>query len=287
MQKYSIRNLSVDEIEARIGQVKANGLSLLLYKNARVDMSILDELFGPFGWKRTHQLINGNLFCTVSVKDPKTGEWIDKQDVGTESRTEATKGEASDSFKRAAVNWGIGRELYSAPFIWVPASKCKIEGGKCYDRFRVSEIGYTDGKITSLAIVNDSTGKEVYRMGQRAGSETTNAKPTTTARAAAEAPAQTGHAGGTNVPPKPTARPMPENVPAPARQEPAASAGGLTAGQLAAIRSVCKNHGMPEEKVFALYHKKSLEELTPADWEKWKTDGKAFIDLWDKTHPAA
>lgn len=106
-----IRELRADEIEVRVGIVKKNGISLLLYKDARCDMNILDETFGITGWQRKHELINGALFCTVSIKG-ENGEWISKQDVGVESYTEAVKGAASDSFKRACFNIGIGRELY-------------------------------------------------------------------------------------------------------------------------------------------------------------------------------
>ena len=114
-----IRELRADEIEVRVGIVKKNGISLLLYKDALCDMNILDETFGITGWQRKHELINGALFCTVSIKG-ENGEWISKQDVGVESYTEAVKGAASDSFKRPCFNIGIGRELYTAPFIWIP-----------------------------------------------------------------------------------------------------------------------------------------------------------------------
>lgn len=70
---------------------RENGLSLLLYKDARVDQKILDECFSPCGWKRTHQEIGGNLYCTVEVWDAEKQQWIAKQDVGTESYTEKEK----------------------------------------------------------------------------------------------------------------------------------------------------------------------------------------------------
>ena len=115
MDNIRIRALRADEIECRIGTISERGLSLLLYKDARADMRILDETFGCFGWKRTHQSIDGNLYCTVELWDSEKKEWISKQDVGTVSYTEKEKGQASDSFKRACVSVGIGRELYSAP----------------------------------------------------------------------------------------------------------------------------------------------------------------------------
>jgi hypothetical protein len=109
------RTLRADEIDCRIAQVKETGLSLLLYKDARCDQNILDEVVGPFNWKREHTRDNRN--CIVSIKNPETGEWVSKEDTGTESNTEKEKGLASDSFKRACFNWGIGRELYTAPFV--------------------------------------------------------------------------------------------------------------------------------------------------------------------------
>jgi len=164
-----IRLLRADEIECRIGTINEKGLSLLLYKDARADMKILDETFGIFGWKRTHQSIDGNLYCTVEIWDSEKQSWISKQDVGTVSYTEKEKGQASDSFKRACVSVGIGRELYSAPFIWVSAQKCNIQRRNdkliCYDKFSVSEISYSkDREIISLSIVNGDTGEVVYSM---------------------------------------------------------------------------------------------------------------------------
>ena len=164
-----IRLFRADEIECRIGTINEKGLSLLLYKDARADMKILDETFGIFGWKRTHQSIDGNLYCTVEIWDNEKKSWISKQDVGTVSYTEKEKGQASDSFKRACVSVGIGRELYSAPFIWVSAQKCNIQRRNdkliCYDKFSVSEISYSkDREITALSIVNSDTGEVVYSM---------------------------------------------------------------------------------------------------------------------------
>lgn len=155
------RLLRADEIDCRIGSIKDNGLSLLLYKDARCDMNILDEVYGPFGWQRHHSRDNAN--CIVSIYDIEKNEWIEKEDVGTESNTEAIKGLASDSFKRACVNWGIGRELYTAPFIWIPSNLCNLQSKKCYDKFRVVEIGYDDqGNINKLIIANDSKGIDVF-----------------------------------------------------------------------------------------------------------------------------
>lgn len=156
----AVRLLHADEIECRVSSVNEKGLSLLLYKDARVDQKILDETFGAFGWKRSHQCIDGNLYCTVEILDRQTGEWIAKQDVGTTGYTEKEKSQASDSFKRACFNWGIGRELYSAPFIWVPASKVQVQKKNdryyCNENFHVAVITYSEEReITGLSITND------------------------------------------------------------------------------------------------------------------------------------
>lgn len=167
------RKLRANEIDCRISTINQKGLSLLLYKDARVDQRILDETVGAENWQRSHEVINGNLFCNVGIRIDRgnTSEWVWKQDVGTESYTEKEKGEASDSFKRACFNWGIGRELYSAPFIWITPNNCNIQqsqNGKltCYDRFKVVTIDYDDdGNISQLTIVNAKTGNEVYSLG--------------------------------------------------------------------------------------------------------------------------
>ena len=152
------RDLTADEIECRVQSVKEKGLVLLLYKNARCDMNILDETVGPENWQREHYECKGNLFCRVglNVKDSTDYDdrWVWKSDCGVESNTEAQKGEASDSFKRACFNWGIGRELYTAPFTWIPADKCNISNGKCYDKFEVEKIIIDNKQITALAIWN-------------------------------------------------------------------------------------------------------------------------------------
>ena len=168
MENRTIRLLTADEIECRVATVSEKGVSLLLYKDARVDQKILDETFGPFGWQRSHQCIDGNLYCTVSIYDKESGTWVSKQDVGTTGFAEKEKSQASDSFKRACFNWGIGRELYTAPFIWIPASKADIQknGDKyyCSDRFSVSSIGYNENReIVELKIMNGKE-KTVYEL---------------------------------------------------------------------------------------------------------------------------
>lgn len=160
------RKLKAEEIECRVAQISEKGLTLLLYKDARCDMNILDETVGEMNWKREHTRDNKN--CIVSIYDGTKKEWIGKEDTGTESFTEAEKGLASDSFKRACVNWGIGRELYTAPRIWIPKENCEIKTGKngkpaCYDKFAVGKLTYTEsGDIENIAIQNTTQKKLAF-----------------------------------------------------------------------------------------------------------------------------
>lgn len=180
-ERNGIRLLRADEIECRIGTVSEKGISLLLYKDARADMKILDEVFGPMNWQRKHEVIGGSLYCIISVWDDEKKQWIAKMDVGTESHTEKEKGQASDSFKRACVNLGIGRELYTAPCIWISSGKVRIEkkqDGKLYtqDKFTVSSISYNEENrvITGLVIVNRD-GNKVYEL--KAGKSAVSDQP--------------------------------------------------------------------------------------------------------------
>ena len=163
--QLNFRLLNADEISCRVNQINEKGLTLLLYKDARVDMDILDETVGCMNWKKEYSRDNQN--CTVSIFDDEKKEWVSKEDTGSESNTEKEKGLASDSFKRACVNWGIGRELYTAPFIYISADKAKIvpKGDRftTYDKFVVEAIKYKDRKITHLSIKNQE-GKRVYLL---------------------------------------------------------------------------------------------------------------------------
>lgn len=158
----TFRLLRADEIDVRISSVNKWGVQLLLYKDARCDQNILDETVGAMNWQRSHSRDNSN--CTVSIWDEDKNQWISKEDTGTDSYTEAEKGRASDSFKRACFNWGIGRELYTAPTMFVRAkdlTTLKEANGRwtCKDYFRVKSIAYTeDRKIAGVEIINTKTG---------------------------------------------------------------------------------------------------------------------------------
>lgn len=176
------RTLRADEIDCRIATVKQSGITLLLYKDARCDMNILDETVGPLNWQRSHSRENAN--CTVSIWDDERKQWVSKEDTGTESFTEKEKGLASDSFKRACFNWGIGRELYTAPFIFVKSGDCKVEskrsgsGYTCNDHFYVSDIGYDDNRVINrLQIRHQKSNKVVFDLGKKESEETEEPSP--------------------------------------------------------------------------------------------------------------
>lgn len=175
MEDKKIPLLTAQDVECRVQQITENqngcGAILLLYKDARVDMKILDAVYGAMNWQRKHTVINGQLFCSVLIWDESKKQWIEKQDVGTESATEAEKGRASDSFKRACFNVGIGRELYNAPFIYIKLDAAEVRKnskGKptTYTRFNVTEMEYNREKecFTKLVIC-DEKGRQRYSLG--------------------------------------------------------------------------------------------------------------------------
>lgn len=130
-----------------------------------MDMRILDEVYGPNNWQREHTMIGDRLYCTISIWDMEKGQWIKKQDVGTESNAEREKGQASDAFKRAGFNVGIGRELYTAPYIRFNLNDDEYDviGKDKYGKdkittnakFDVVDIQHNeDGSIKSVTIVD-------------------------------------------------------------------------------------------------------------------------------------
>lgn len=170
----SFRLLTADEIECRAQQVKENGVVLLLYKTARTDAQLLDETFGIFNWQCDYRVIGGTLYCGIGIREKDSHDWIWKWNCGTESNMEAEKGRASDALKRAGFVLGLGTELYSAPFIFVPSTKANIvkKGDKyfCNDSFEVSKIGYDkDERINELEI--SVKGEVVWKMGAKKATE--------------------------------------------------------------------------------------------------------------------
>ena len=172
---FSFPLLTADQIEVKVKQVTAKGAVLLLYKNVRTDMDILDSVIGPCNWANDYTEHKGNLYCGIGIYDTDTDRWVWKWDCGIESRADSEgnqkKGEASDAFKRAGFRWGIGRELYSSPFIFVKVpTKPKGSNFELEDRFQtfeVKEIQYAERKISGLLIV-DNKGQEWFRFGMAA-----------------------------------------------------------------------------------------------------------------------
>ena len=173
MKELVFRLLNADDIDCRVAQagVMNNGAwcSVLLYKDARCDQRLLDETVGAYNWQRQHLRDNAN--CIVSIWDDEKEQWISKEDTGTESNTEAEKGLASDSFKRACFNWGIGRELYTAPKIFITLNEGEYtnNGGKVKVTtktvFKVQEIGYDERRNINLLVIVDGKGNVRYSFG--------------------------------------------------------------------------------------------------------------------------
>ena len=254
----AIRLLRAEEIECRVGTINEKGVSLLLFKDARVDQRILDEAFTPFGWQRSHQVLDGNLYCTVTVWDEAKKQWISKQDVGTMSFTEKEKSQASDSFKRACFNWGIGRELYTAPFIWIPAERARIKkrGDKlyCEERFRVREIHFSEDRAISYLVIVNGSGQEVYRLGMcQAGAAGVSTEGLQAASPAAgtrttEIPAAETQAAGLRTAGLPSAE--------------APAAKGPGSRQMSALEKELERTGVSLDQVLERYRISSVEQMT-------------------------
>ena len=182
--------LEKEQISVKVKQVTASGAVALLYKSARVDMDMLDSVAGQDNWQCDYREIHGNLYCGIAIKG-ENGEWVWKWDCGIESAQDdgnEKKAEASDAFKRAGFRWGIGRELYSAPFTFLSVDTVK-DGNKYklanpFDRYEVSAIKYDDNrKIEALTIVNSKSGEVVFDWAFGRGN-----------KAAAKKPVPAGHA---------------------------------------------------------------------------------------------
>ena len=270
------RPLTSEEIDCRVATCKENGVSLLLYKDARVDQNILDETFGIFGWQRSHQLIDGNLYCTVSVRNPETGEWIHKQDVGKESNAEKEKGQASDSFKRACFNLGIGRELYTAPFIWIPEELVTIKKdnkGKdtTNDRFSVSSITIEGGKIVQLEIKSDTRKCVVYTYGTKKQNN---------------APAQNKQANVQSQQKQAPAK-TPEEVEAEKariqkeKEEAAKKAlEAISNEKIIQLKKMFFAYKFKEDNLLAYYHLEKLEQMTNAQYTDFSKKWKVLVKQW-------
>ena len=166
MDKLEFRLLDKEEIECRVQSVMKDnsGCILLLYKTARTDYNLLDEVVGAMNWKCDYKEIKGNLYCEIAIYNKDLQQWISKSNCGVESNTEAEKGEASDSLKRAGFVWGIGRELYTAPFTYIKLNADDFTNSKLKTQFKVKEIGYTNRTITKL-VIEDNKGNVRFTYG--------------------------------------------------------------------------------------------------------------------------
>lgn len=169
----AIEPLRADEIEVKVKQVTAKGVFALLYKTARTDMARLDDAFGPENWACDYKEVKGNLYCGIGVRHGQGAEWVWRWDCGIESREDdgnEKKGEASDAFKRAGTRWGIGRELYTAPRIFIRVETTGSEkGGRTYYSlkdpfvsFDVKSIEYDEKRHISALEIVDNKGVTVY-----------------------------------------------------------------------------------------------------------------------------
>ena len=161
MKELKFRNARPDEIELRVGATNDSGFSLLLYKTARVDANILDETVGAFNWQKRYYQVKQTMICEIGIYNEERNEWVWKGDAGDESNTEAIKGEASDSFKRAGFAWNICRSLYSSPFIWVKKDQ---DNDPKKSHYLVKTIDYTNNEISKLVIINEKTKQVVFSM---------------------------------------------------------------------------------------------------------------------------
>lgn len=157
MRSLEFPLLAPDQIKVKVDITRPTGCSLLLYKDARVDMQVLDDVVGPFNYQIRYKEVLGTLYCEISIYDEERNIWVSKEDCGVESSSEREKGRSSDALKRTSTRWGVGRELYTAPKnMWVDASLITIEGGRVMDLFHVSAIEYIDRKISYLVIKNEN-----------------------------------------------------------------------------------------------------------------------------------
>lgn len=171
--ELKFRNLKADEIEIRIGNVAKDKtwITLLLYQDSRVAMDLLDEVVGPMNWQRKHMRDNAN--CMIEIWDNEKKQWVMKEDTGVESFSDKEKGLASDSFKRSAVNWGIGRSLYSAPKIFLYGNSDVLKN----DKYFVNEIGYDENDKINKLIITDKKDNVVFQFPKIGEKVTTTTKP--------------------------------------------------------------------------------------------------------------
>lgn len=146
-EEFSIRLLHADEIECRVASISEKGASLLLFKDARVDLKVLDETFGTFGWQRTHQTIDGNLYCTISLWDEKKKQWIAKQDVkvariGYNEKREIDLLEITDSYGKTvfSLNPDKGENKTALKVLQKELDRTGVEMETVLERYHLQDI---------------------------------------------------------------------------------------------------------------------------------------------------
>lgn len=122
-----------DDVKWRLqsGNVNSRWGRCVAYIDSRQVMDRLDEVVGPENWCDQYHKEGDKWLCGISLRI--NDEWITKWDTGDESNTEGNKGQVSDSFKRAAVKWGIGRDLYAKDLVFVKVRPNKNNKPEIYD----------------------------------------------------------------------------------------------------------------------------------------------------------
>ena len=267
----NFRLLKAEEIEVRIASCNKGGVQLLLYKNARVDANILDEAVGRLNWSKRYSRDNHN--CIVSIWDYEKKCWIEKEDTGTESYSEAEKGLASDAFKRACFAFGIGRELYTAPNIFIFASELatfRDEGMKCkcYDSFRVVEIVYNHNRTIKSVLIENLNTHKCYRF------ENPDLECRTIVLKAPESPSMSPQTPTTTPTQKSDLTDM-VNKKAATPKNPNAPKKRITKKQQDELLLKCNTDNIDVALLFNLYNVQSVEDVTDAQLKNMYTH-------WDK-----
>lgn len=176
----NFRYLKPNELQIKCTDTKYKGsATLLIFKDARVDMKVLDETCGRFGWQKDYKEIDGKVYCGVGILNTETNQYIWKWDTGTEGNFEAEKSEASDAFKRACFAWGLGRSLYNTPRVRIKCPDTYYQGDRLTMSFTVKSIAWDEqtDECVDLVIV-DRNGHIVYDL-QRGGTNLFNAQDNT------------------------------------------------------------------------------------------------------------
>lgn len=166
--------LTPEDIEVKIKQVTKSGALALIFKTARTDRRILNQVYGPLNWTSDYKTVKDNLYCGIGIRESSDQDFVWKWDCGIESRSDddgnEKKGEASDAFKRAGFQIGIGEELYSSPLIWLDVETVEKGNGKWvlkdpFAKYVVTHIAYNEETrvITELEISNAKSNIVVYK----------------------------------------------------------------------------------------------------------------------------